>query len=91
MWLECETCGNREREAATCKTCGGRGRIRVEGCVKKQIKPGAWSLLTACYRAENHKWPNGGGWLDETAVFLRAVDWVANEKSRVEKEIAKTR
>ena len=60
---------------------------RLFAAGRRACKPGAWSLLTACYRAEQGKWPNGGGWLDETAAFLRAVDWVANEKARVEKEI----
>ncbi len=89
MWLACDACGNHEKLAATCKVCGGRGRVRVEGCVKKQIKPGAWDLLEMCGYTDDGTWPIAGGILDQTPAFLRAYRWVRGEKAAVEAELMK--
>lgn len=84
VWLECEACGGR---SDACPTCGGRGRVRIEGCVRKQIRPETWDLLEMCHFTDGGTWPVSGGVLDQTAAYLRAYRWVRSEKAALLEEI----
>jgi hypothetical protein len=76
-------------EVEKCTICAGRGRIRIEGCIKEQIRPEAWDLLEMCHFCDNGTWPVGGGVLDQTPCFLRARKFVRIEKAIVEAEALK--
>lgn len=89
VWLECEACGNRAAAAGApeCVACGGRGKVKVEGCVRTQIRPAAWDLLEMVRFTDDGTWPKLAGVLEQTPAYLRAYRWVRMERAAVEAEI----
>lgn len=72
MSMRCVRC---DGEKADCKLCGGHGQIDVDD-------PAAlidWQVLqalTAADFAKRGSWPVAGGWLDQSASLVEAVQQI---------------
>lgn len=60
--------------------------IEVTKCPLKEVQPGIWNYVEAYNQYKNGFLPNPGGWLDQPAKMLEAINLIEQYK---EKDYAK--
>lgn len=67
-----------------CPACQGRGRVTAT----EQDLPDAasWQAVRAAERSRRGLWPLAGGWLEQSAVGLAAIEAALDEIDAVQRE-----
>ncbi len=74
--LRCVVC---EGQPGGCEACNWTGTMAITGCPREQAAEAMWAL--DAHRWQNKgAWPMPGGWMDQTAACLAAVDMVEREQ-----------
>ena len=76
--LQCSAClGNGEDYRGLCPKCGGKRWREIPVCPQKILREAGILSFTRAFRwSERGQLPNPGGWLDQPAQFVHAVDYV---------------
>lgn len=64
-----------------CATCSGRGEVEYKSCPQAEITPDIWRFFKLKGFAEKGAWPVAGGTLDQTQIFLDAVEYARSEEA----------
>ncbi len=86
--LPCDECGGDGGFEAGCRECQGRGQVALTGCPFAQVPADVWRAIDGWRRSKDRQgWPVAGGWLEQSAIFLEAVDLIGHEDARYGKEV----
>lgn len=72
--MRCLVCGGEKG----CRWCGMEGVLEFPSgvCPRGLMTEDAAAALMAADLARKGKWPEGGGWLDETESAIDAIQWI---------------
>lgn len=75
-------------DGSGCDECGGAGGEWIDGC-PHVYAAGVGEAFLAARLAEKGIWPVGGGWMEQTACCVDAVQFVWAEQAHAEAEALK--
>ncbi len=86
--MRCRACdgqgvgGNPDGTDWTCSECNGLGHVDLTGCPYRMVTADVWRAVQAAEYAAPpmSSWPVSGGWLDQTAIGLEAIELIQTEK-----------
>lgn len=68
----------------TCDACGGTGEWFIHGCPREFVDGTAVMTVIAAERAKEGRWPNGTGWLNESAGGMEAIEFAMSVRKEAE-------
>lgn len=84
--LQCLTC---EGLDAKCPECKGTGTVEYHRCPHTYVDPQHWSIVRAVGMADRGLMPAAGGWADQSATFVDALNLVRAEQRKYERAASK--
>ncbi len=81
--ITCVVCDGDGGHEASCKGCVGSGHQAIDGCPWRWLTADVWLVVEAAGRASRRGggvWPVAGGWMDQTAIGLQAIELVWSEE-----------